>query len=331
VLRLGTTAFSFTNEWLARRYTLEGLIARVAEDGLGPGLELIGFQAWRSYPRLAADEVLAFRRLCDDHGLEPAALGAYVDSARRADGPMTEAEAVDFLAPQIADAADLGFSVLRLHAGIAFPVLERLIPAAERAGLVLATELQGAQSPDDPAVAALLDFHDRIPSASLGLALDCSVAMTRPPRAFEETVCALGMARHDLDRLVAQWSDGVAIGALLASIAPIDAPSAALDEARAGLFRFGRQEPSAWRPLVSRIVYAHAKFWELDDAGDDPTVRTRELIDVLRDGGYEGVIASEWGGSAWVDADDVDAFELVRRHHERCRALVCRPALELPA
>jgi hypothetical protein len=37
---------------------------------------------------------------------------------------------------------------------------------------------------------------------------------------------------------------------------------------------------------------------------------------VLRDGGYDGFLSSEWGGSAWRDADEVDAFELVRRHHE---------------
>ena len=67
-MRLATTAFSFTNEWLTRRYTLEQLLARVAELNLGPGIELIGFQAWRGYPGLPAEDVLAFRRLVDDLG-----------------------------------------------------------------------------------------------------------------------------------------------------------------------------------------------------------------------------------------------------------------------
>jgi len=34
------------------------------------------------------------------------------------------------------------------------------------------------------------------------------------------------------------------------------------------------------------------------------------------------VLAAEWGGSAWADVQDVDAFELVRRH----RALISKPA-----
>ena len=37
-MRLATTAFSFTNEWLTRRYSLERLLTRVAELDLGPGI-----------------------------------------------------------------------------------------------------------------------------------------------------------------------------------------------------------------------------------------------------------------------------------------------------
>jgi hypothetical protein len=313
-VRLATTAFSFTNEWLARRYTLETLLARVAHLGLGPGIELIGFQTWRAYPKLTADDVLAFRRLVDELGLEPAALGAYVDTARRADRPMTTAEAVEFLRPQIAVAEALGFPLLRLHGGVPVAVIEQLVPVAERAGVTLAIEVQGGQTPDSPAVLALLE-------CDVPLALDFSVAMAAVPAAFVDAVCRLGIAREDVDGL---WSHAL-------TPSDVDAPAAALDEARAGFVRFGRQDPQAWLPFVPRIAYAHAKFWELDEAGDDASVRTAELIDVLRAGGYDGFVAIEWGGSAWVDIEDVHAFELVRRHHERCRALVSAPAVEVPA
>jgi hypothetical protein len=91
--------------------------------------------------------------------------------------------------------------------------------------------------------------------------------------------------------------------------------------------RFGRQDPRAWLPLVPQVVHAHAKFWELDETGDEPTVRNAEAFAVLREGGYDGFVSSEWGGSAWLDADEVDAFELVRRHHELCTTFVPEPAV----
>jgi hypothetical protein len=329
-LRLGTTAFSFTNEWLARRYTLEQLLRRIAELELGPALEVIGFQAWRDFPHLGPEDVAAFRRLVEELGLEQAALGAYVDSARRIDSGMTVDEAVEFLAPQLAIAEKLGFPLLRLHAGIAPAVLERLAPVAERAGVTLATEFQGGQTPDHPAVTAVLECRERLDSPSIALALDFSVAMTHVPASFTAAVCRLGMRPADLDGIVERWAAGAPTPELHAALGEVDAPDAALHEARAGFVRFGRQETRAWLPLVPQIAYAHAKFWELDDSGADTTVRTAELVDVLQAGGYTGSLAAEWGGNAWADVEDVDAFDLVRRHHALCRSLISKPA-EVPA
>src|SRR3954447_1219234 len=302
-MRLGTTAFSFTNEWLSRKYTLEQLLARVAELGLGPGIELVGFQAWRRYPALPDAEVLAFRRLVEDLGLEPAALGAYADLARRPDRLMTTVESVEFLVPQIAVAEALGFPLLRLHGGIPAAVIEQLVPTAERAGVTLATEVQGGQAPDSPGIVALLESHERLDSANVGLVLDFSVSMTALPTSFVESVCRLGVRREELDEIATHWVQGAPAHELFAALAEVDAPAAALDEARAGFVRFGRQGPQAWLPLVPQIVYAHAKFCELDATGADPTVRTAELIDVLQRGGYSGYVSSEWGGRAGGEQD----------------------------
>jgi hypothetical protein len=314
-VRLATTAFSFTNEWLARQVTLEQLLVRVSELGLGPGVELIGFQTWRSYPDLAPEEIRAFRRLVERLGLEPASLGAYADLARRTDRLTTVEETVEYLRPQIAVAAALGFPLLRLHAGIPPAALERLTPDAERAGVTLAVEVQAGQVPESPNVALVLDF---------------SVAMTGVPAAFVDAVCRLGAARADVDRLVELWADGADIRELFAAIAELDAPGAARDEARGGFVRFGRQDPEAWIPLVPRIAFAHAKFWELDEDGGDPSVREAELIRVLRDGGFDGFVCSEWGGNAWLDATDVDAFDLVRRHHAHIDDLILSQPVGVP-
>jgi hypothetical protein len=319
-MRLGTTTFSFTNEWLTRRFTLAQLLERAA--GVGPGIEVVGYQVWRRYPALSNEDVLEFHRLCDRLGLEPAALGSYVDLMRRRDRLVTTDEAVELLGVQVETARSLGVPVLRLHSGIPVPVLERVAPLAERHGVVLATEVQGDQSPDHPAVAAILESRDRLDSPAIAFTLDFSVAMRAVPAASIEALCRLGMAPDDVEGLVALWESGATTPELFAAIAGLAAPAAALDEARAGFVRFGRQEPVGWAPHVAAIAYAHAKFWGLDDDGDDPSVRTAELLRVLAEGGYRGVVASEWGGSAWVDADEVDAFEIVRRHQESCGRLL---------
>jgi hypothetical protein len=328
-MRLGTSMFSFTNEWLTRRFTLEQMLARAAELRLGPGLEVIGFQTWRTYPQLTAQDELSFLRLIDALGFEPVALGGYVDLARRSDRLMTASEAVEFLRPQIDVAARLGFPVLRLHAGIPVEVIEQLAPVAAQAGVTLATEFQGQQSPDDPAVVAIVEAAERLGSG-IGIVLDFSVAMSAVPSRFVDAVCGLGMPPEDLDDLVELWVRGVSTAELFDALDEIEAVPAAVGEARGGFFRFGRQEPQAWLPLVPQIVYAHAKFWELDHTGTDPSVRTAELLSMLDEADFGGFVCSEWGGSSWVDADEVDAFEIVRRHRELCNQIVDRPA-EVPA
>jgi sugar phosphate isomerase/epimerase len=321
-VRFGTTLFSFTNEWLSRRWTLEHMLARVAELGLGPGLELVGFQTFRGYPALDAEAALDFRRQLDRHGLEPAAIAGYVDWARRADRMLTADEAVELLGAQVVAARALGFPVVRLHTGIPADVIERVLPIAEHAEIVLATEVQGPQSPEHPDVAAVLECHERLDSPSLGLLLDFSVAMTELPRAFAAALRRLGATAAHVDAIRRLWEAGAPPYAAL----ELDLPAAARTEAISGLVRFGRQDPRGWLPLVPRVVHAHAKFWELDAAGGEPTVRNAELLAVLDEGGYDGFVSSEWGGSAWLDADEIDAFELVARH----RALLEAAAVGAP-
>jgi Xylose isomerase-like TIM barrel len=331
-MRLGVSTFSLTNEWLSRRYTLESLLERVAEAGLGPGLEVIGHQTWRGYPRLPREDVLGFRRLCERLGLEPAAIGGYVDLLRRPGSAMTVEECVDALEAQIEAASRLGFPVIRLHVGVPVPAIEQALQAAERAGVVLATEFQGPQTPDDPSLQALLELRERAgESPAIALVLDFSVAMRAIPTTFADAVRSAGMARGDLDRIVELWRGGANVGELFAAIAATDAPGLAQDEARSGFVRFGRQDPAVWAPLVPLIAHAHAKFWEIDEAGDDPTTDNRGVVDTLLAGGFRGVVASEWGGSAWVDLDDVDGFAIVAQHQRLLGRLSQQTPASAPA
>lgn len=325
-MKLATSAFSFTDEWLGGRHTLEELLRRIAASGLGPGVELIGHQCWRSFPVLEDAEVRAFRRLLDELELVPAALGVYVDRYRRSDRALTDGEAVDELSRQITLAGELGFPVARLHAGVPSDVLEGVAILAEEVGVVLATEIQGTHTPGDRAVELVLECRDRLGSESIALALDFSVSMTRLPRSFQDAVVRAGASADAMAAIAEAWRGGVPVPDLVAALADAGATDEALDEARSGLVRFGRAEPDSWLPLVPAIGYGHAKFWEPTEAGDDASVQTARLLSVLDEGGYAGFVTSEWGGNAWTEAHDVDAFALVRQHHRRLVRLIGKAA-----
>ncbi|HEY2200485.1 MAG TPA: hypothetical protein VGH56_01250, partial [Solirubrobacteraceae bacterium] len=115
--RIGVTLYSFTEKYHARQYTFEELIHKSAALGIGPGLEIVGFQSIRRYPVVTDSFALRFRRLLDEAGLEPSALGANIDTARRRDRLMTDDETIETLEVQIRAAAKLGFPVLRVQFG----------------------------------------------------------------------------------------------------------------------------------------------------------------------------------------------------------------------
>ena len=48
--QIGVTLYSFTNEWLTRQYDLESLLREVAKRGMGPNIEIIGFQNFKEFP-----------------------------------------------------------------------------------------------------------------------------------------------------------------------------------------------------------------------------------------------------------------------------------------
>src|SRR4051812_33347397 len=78
-VKLGTQVYSLTNEFHGREYDFEGVIRRIAELDLGPGVEVVGHQSMRDYPKLENGYVKWFRDLLDECELEPSSLGGMTD------------------------------------------------------------------------------------------------------------------------------------------------------------------------------------------------------------------------------------------------------------
>ena len=130
-IKLGTTLYSMTSEFAAGLYTPETLIAAVAEEGIGPGIEFNIAQLLRTYPDVDDAFVKLWFDSIERYGLEPSAVGTNLDMGRRKDRDMTPDEEHDFLARQLKTAHTLGFKrvVIRSHGK---ELLRSLLPLAEK-------------------------------------------------------------------------------------------------------------------------------------------------------------------------------------------------------
>lgn len=332
--KLSTTLFALTNEWLSRRYTFEELVGRTVQLGLGPGLELIGFQSIRGFPRVDTEFERTFKGLLDEYGLEPSCLGANIDLARRPDRLMTREEVMDSVAAQIEAARVLGFPVVRAQK-LDDDLYEWAAARAEQAGVRLGIEIHAPLFVDHPMIAGLRAIFDRIDSPALGFIPDWSATMTALPtgqlRAFERN----GLTREQTDFLRELWNRGGPPNELFDEFAErAEAEGAtpqAVNQVRIIFSMFAHNDPRGWLELMPRVVHVHAKFYELEADGTDASIPHRELFDVLVEGGYEGYVSSEWEAHAWADLEDADGFEMVRRHQELYRKLLAERAAEAVA
>jgi hypothetical protein len=67
------------------------------------------------------------------------------------------------------------------------------------------------------------------------------------------------------------------------------------------------------------ILHVHAKFYDIDESGDEPAIDYPAIVREFVNGGYAGFFSSEWEGHAFADLDEADPVDLVRKQHDLIR------------
>jgi hypothetical protein len=325
-ITLGVTLYSMTNEWLAGRYTLPQLVDEVGRRGLGPGVEVIGFQSLRGFPDRVDDaDLRSLREAIDRNGLMPTSLASNADIARRAGAWMDTEESVEYMRPQIELAGVLGFPVVRTQIGLTPEVLERVEPIASKAGVRLGMEVHAPEGPNTPKVLATREAYDRIGSEFLGFIPDFSACMRAIPEGMLDKLRRGGMSEAGIDALVRAWeTPGVPFqryGAFAEEARQLGEPEEPIGQARLVFTMFGRENLEDWREILPQVVHIHGKFYDVEN-GLSPSIDYEGIMRVFAESRANITMSSEWEGHAYLDLEEQDAFDMVARHHDMCRRLL---------
>jgi sugar phosphate isomerase/epimerase len=321
----GVTLYSFTRAFHGREYDLEGLIRKVAADGCGPGLEIIGFSSFRGFPHVTDEYAATFRELVDEVGLVPTSLAINTDVGIRRDRLMSDEELVEYMRRQIEAAAKLAFPIARVQISLTPDAMEMLLPVAERYGVVLALEVHAHQHARHPAILALRDRYEKLGSPLLGFTADWGSTVTGFAPSLIEAYRRRDASRELIDAAVALWHDyhragppmtepehGQRFGAFIELAARHGRPDLGIDMAINGTGLFGPAPVESWLEIMPWIRHVHGKFFGIDERGEEPSVPVRDLIALLVGAGYSGAISSEyegWHWNYWQDAFDIVAGE----------------------
>lgn len=318
---LGVTLFSFTNEWQQHLYTLDSMIAKVAELGLGPGIEVVGFQTFRSYPDVPDDEAKHFRTLLDKYGLIPTCLGANIDIGRRRDRLMTPDEIYDTVRRQLISAKKLGFPLMRVPPSAGELSLENLLSLAEQYQIKLAVELHSPLSVYHPEVVKLRSMFERLSSPYLGFIPDFSTSMTSVPEGHWRNVRRAGAPEALIDAAKEIWITDEPIpakfGALAEACQRFGASPAVVGQINMTMTMYGHMPVESWCEVLLYVSHVHGKYYEVNEDGIEPSIPYKDLMQLLKREGYQGTISAEWEGQAFTE--EPIGFQQVAAWNAMCK------------
>ncbi|MEP6842143.1 MAG: DUF6379 domain-containing protein [Pseudolysinimonas sp.] len=321
--QLGLTLYSASAEFPAGWVDFDALLERVAELGIGPGIEVVASQMVHSYPAVSDEFVSRWRSAFDRYGFTETSFAANLDMGRRRDRDMTPDEEFDFTEVLVHGAKKLGFPLIRIQS--AKPqLLRRLLPIAEKLDMKLAYEIHAPMGPNDPTILQVRETYAEFESPLLGFVADFSATMHAMSPTLLRGLQRLGLDDEALEMLQTIWATGASMGerqdAFIGYLRGRD-----FDPARLGSFAHlafnmhGHVDPHEWADIMPQILHVHAKFYDIDEHGEEPAIDYPELVKVFVDGGYRGYWSSEWEGHAFAEIGEVDPLMLVRRQHDLIR------------
>lgn len=322
-LKLGTTLYSFTNEFITRQYNFEQLLTLVAEHRLGPGVEIVGFQSFRGFPNISDAVAERFRERMAHHGLEPSCLAINSDMMLRRGQMLSVAEAVAYHEPQLRAAAKLGFRVVRSQFAAPPEVVRQLVPLLERLELRLGPEIHAPNSVHSPPVLAYREMYAKVNSPCLGFIPDFGSAARNVPPSYVQYLRSQGMPEQLLQLTLAIWQTKQPASAKREEFtvrASEQHADPTIVSALAVMFNIlSPQDPRAWLDIMPQVIHVHGKCYDFDEHGSEPSIPYEALLPVFVEGGYQGYISTEWEGHMYSDAP---ALGMIEKHHALCRRIL---------
>lgn len=331
--KLGVTLYSFTPHFHGRLYSFEQLVRKSAERGLGPGLEVVGFQSIKGFPLISPEFERNFKALIDETGLELSCLGANADAGIHADRLLSEDELVEYMTAQLDAAATLGFPTVRVQYSVTPELIERLLPRAEELGITMGMEIHSPHSVHHPVMQDLWEFFERVQSPYAGFIPDWGASLTRIPPSMSRTYLAQGVPQAVIDAVEQQWqifhdeplvSNDDEMMVHYARMLELATANGGGDVAQhfsinaAGLF--GHQRPEDWRQIMRHVVHVHGKFYDIDADGNEPSAPHEVLLRDLVEAGYDRHISTEWEGWHWNKTDD--PFDMVEAQQKLSKRIL---------
>jgi sugar phosphate isomerase/epimerase len=320
-IKRAVSLYSYQEEYFLRKMSLEDCIAATAKTG-ATGIEILGEQSIVGFPKLTDAFVDQWFGWMDKYKVTPVAHDMFMDYTKKKGHYYTEDEAVESFKKDIRFAHKLGFKVIRVIVNTTPEIMEKVIPFAEDHDVKLGIEVHAPWHINSAWMAKHWEVMEKTGTKHFGFIPDMGGFTQRLPRVQVDRLIRQGADPKIAEYVCQQHEKGVMAEYTIYEVSRMS--NKRIDMAVAELSRHNTYvNPLSLVPHIDRIVHIHGKFLEMLEDYTEWSIPYKEVIDVLKKGGYNGYIASEYEGNRHIqDIHEVDSVEQVRRHQEMLRRLI---------
>lgn len=313
----GVSTYGYTQQFVEREdFGIDTILSRIAAKGVSK-VELVGAQTFQRYPTPRREEIDTVLDACAEHGVEVYSYGGYVDLGRITGHRMSQEDILSDIRLDMMTARDLGATFLRAT-GFGPELAPRVDALAAQYGLEVGFEVHAPHTPSDPATRAFMEVIDREGLEHVSLVPDFGMFIERPTEMAIERYVGLGARRRTLEWIIANRHTGMSEEEMWEHVRTTmgggEGERVAISE-WFGYLSFAPADIAGLAAMVPYTRYVHGKFYHVEQAVDghleEPTIPYREALRALVEGGYRGVLMTEYEGHAFY-LDDAD--EQIDRH-----------------
>jgi len=315
-VKRGVCLYSYQQTMMFNRITLEECFEEMSSLG-AYGLEAIGQVFIKDYPNPTSQFVDEYWRLIDKYGLTPVSYTNFHDKYLQFN-PQSLDDNVEYQTRAFKLGKMFGFNKFRMLVGTPIPLLERMMPIAEKMGIWMGLEIHAPTHLDSELVKKIVSMAKDAPDV-IGLYPDMGIFQRYPRPYKRDQQVKKGTLTRDIALYIEDsFKKGVAqeeVEKQVKKMKPKDGDTAYI----ASVYRSAGsyQNPKDLIPLLPYCKNIHGKFYQMSttEPFTDLTVNYEEPLKVLMENGYDGYICSEYEGQRDMDIPDVDEIAEVRRQH----------------
>jgi sugar phosphate isomerase/epimerase len=311
-IKRGVSLYSYQEEFFLQKMSLEDCIAAAAKSG-ATGIEIIGEQSVWGFPNLTDAFVNQWFEWMEKYGTTPVCHDMFLDTKKFKGRLLTEDEQLESIIRDLKFANRLGCKVMRIIVSTTPELMRRAAPYAEKYDVKMGIEVHSPWHINNAWMTKHYEAMEESGSPYLGFIPDMGIFTKRLPRVMVNRMIRQGADEKIAEYVCSQYEKGVMQEYIIAEVhamtkRPIDIALA--EQTRHNVYT----NPASLLPFMDRIFHIHAKFYEMQEDFTEYSIPYKEVIEVLKKGGFNGYLSSEYEGNRHIqDIMEVDSVEQVRR------------------